>query len=44
MDILSNDGVLKDIIKIATGHGDELEDKIHSSIDDIVARIPLGAD
>ena len=44
MDILSHFDVLTDIVKVATGHAHELEDKIHSSIDDIVEQIPVGAD
>ena len=44
VDILSHYDVLTDIIKIATGHAEELEDQIHSSIDDIVEQIPVGAD
>lgn len=44
VDILSNDGVLTDIIKIASGRGHELEDKIHSRLDEIVKNIPLNAD
>ena len=36
--------VLHDLVMIATGHGGELGDSIHSNIDDIVAAIPLDAD
>ena len=35
--------VLRDLVLIATGHGEELEDEIVSDIDDIVAAIPLDA-
>ena len=44
MDILSHVDVLHDLVMIATGHGGELGDSIHSNIDDIVAAIPLDAD
>ena len=42
--ILSNAGVIADVVAVATGHGDKLEDDIHSDIDRIVSRISLEAE
>ena len=44
MTILSNAGVISDVVLVAAGKGNKLEDDIHSEIDSIVAQIDLGAE
>ena len=44
VDILSHDGVLSDIVRLAAGQAGEVEDNIISRLDDIVAQIPIDAD
>ncbi|KAK9802858.1 hypothetical protein WJX73_009777 [Symbiochloris irregularis] len=39
--ILSNEALIEDVLRIVSGHGDELQDDILSDIDKIVANIPL---
>ena len=39
VDILSHENVLRDILMIAAGHHDQLEDQVVSNIDEIVARM-----
>lgn len=41
IDILGNEAVLHDIIRVATGRLDELSDIIHSDIDRIAAAVDI---
>ena len=41
VDILMNSGVLEDVIAIVSGRGAELEDRIHSQIREIAARVEI---
>lgn len=42
MEILANDGFMKDALRIVAG--DKLDDKIHSGLDELVSKIDLEAD
>ncbi len=39
MDILGNEALLADVLKIAAGRGEEMEDQIFSAINEIADRI-----
>ncbi|KAJ3152961.1 hypothetical protein HDU86_005416 [Geranomyces michiganensis] len=41
VDILGNYELTEDILRMVSGHGDQLEDRIHSDIDAIVSRVEL---
>ncbi|KAJ3167984.1 hypothetical protein HDU88_001931 [Geranomyces variabilis] len=41
VDILGNYELTEDILRVVSGHGDQLEDRIHSDIDAIVDRVEL---
>lgn len=44
IDILGNDGLLMDVIRVAAGRGHELADELHSDIDRIAANVDFGSD
>ena len=44
MDILGHMDVLTDVLTVAAGRGNELQDKIVSDVARIAENIPLGAD
>lgn len=43
IDILGNDGLLMDVIRVAAGRGHELADELHSDIDRIAASVDFGS-
>lgn len=39
VDILGNEEMLSDVLRVATGHGEEVRDRIVSRIDEIAANV-----